>query len=447
MAPEQAAADPHVDHRADIYAVGALAYEMLTGQPPFTGDTPQSVLAAHVTVVPAPVTRYRGEVPAALAETVMRCLAKRPVDRWQSANEVLARLETFVTQEGTRAPLSGGKRRVIVVGLLALVVTMAGIVATVPSLRSLILGRQSSTISIAETQNPVAPPVRATDSRTSAVLPYWSLSALNLVLLLALAATLLALDPRGAAVRAFAVVLVLRGIVGVTATLGDGAPFAIARWAVPLDAASSTLLSGALAIFVLLYPKRRVWASRLLFGAIALVTFALAGIALAVPSAFGVFSSAPNGTLGVVSPGPFLWERAAYIGAIAGSAAILAVEHARLTRPALRRSVLLLGIALATFPIDVGATIVGLPSSVSRAALIAYGGAPAAALVVVSGAIALVVALVFAATELRHGDRRSAVGTLLACGIAAASGLAGARFGAAPTFAGSVSFVLRGLWR
>ncbi len=50
MAPEQAAADPHVDHRADLYAVGATAYEMLCGHPPFSGMSPQQVLAAHVTL-------------------------------------------------------------------------------------------------------------------------------------------------------------------------------------------------------------------------------------------------------------------------------------------------------------------------------------------------------------------------------------------------------------
>ena len=53
MAPEQAAADPHIDHRVDIYAVGAMGYELLTGAPPFTGQTSQEVLAAHVTQRPS----------------------------------------------------------------------------------------------------------------------------------------------------------------------------------------------------------------------------------------------------------------------------------------------------------------------------------------------------------------------------------------------------------
>src|SRR2546426_2498973 len=104
MAPEQAAADPNTDHRADIYAVGALAYEMLAGRPPFIGPSPQSVLAAHVTSQPDPVTKYRDSVPPALAALVMRCLAKHPADRFQTAGDVLEALEQMVTPSGGITP-------------------------------------------------------------------------------------------------------------------------------------------------------------------------------------------------------------------------------------------------------------------------------------------------------------------------------------------------------
>ncbi len=103
MAPEQAAADPHADHRCDIYAVGALGYEMLTGRPPFTGATPQHVLAAQVTEAPEPVTKRRAMVPSALAALVMRCLEKSPADRWQSAEELLPELEAMATPSGVQA--------------------------------------------------------------------------------------------------------------------------------------------------------------------------------------------------------------------------------------------------------------------------------------------------------------------------------------------------------
>ncbi len=56
MSPEQASGDPGMDHRVDIYAFGVMAYEMLTGQPPFTGRTPQAVLGAHMAALPEPVT-------------------------------------------------------------------------------------------------------------------------------------------------------------------------------------------------------------------------------------------------------------------------------------------------------------------------------------------------------------------------------------------------------
>ena len=74
MAPEQASAEPHIDQRADIYAVGVLAYELLTGRPPFTGATSQMILAAHVMETPKPVTDHRTAVPPVLGELVMKCL-------------------------------------------------------------------------------------------------------------------------------------------------------------------------------------------------------------------------------------------------------------------------------------------------------------------------------------------------------------------------------------
>jgi tetratricopeptide (TPR) repeat protein len=104
MAPEQAAADPHTDHRADIYAVGALAYEMLSGQPPFTGATPQAVMAMHVTETPEPVTRHRSTVSEGLNALVMRCLEKKAADRWQSAAELVPQLDAFTTPSGGLTP-------------------------------------------------------------------------------------------------------------------------------------------------------------------------------------------------------------------------------------------------------------------------------------------------------------------------------------------------------
>ena len=98
MSPEQAAGDPNLDHRADIYAVGVLAYEMITGHPPFTG-TPQSVMAAHVHAVP-PRIAPRPDMPPAMERMVMKCLAKAPADRYQSAAELLAEMNAVSTPSG-----------------------------------------------------------------------------------------------------------------------------------------------------------------------------------------------------------------------------------------------------------------------------------------------------------------------------------------------------------
>jgi Tol biopolymer transport system component len=106
MAPEQAAADPQIDHRADIYAVGVLAYELLTGRPPFIGPSSQAVLMAHMTQMPEPPSRDRPGIPPALDQAIMRCLAKHPADRWQSAEELLSALEMLTTPSGGTAPTS-----------------------------------------------------------------------------------------------------------------------------------------------------------------------------------------------------------------------------------------------------------------------------------------------------------------------------------------------------
>jgi tetratricopeptide (TPR) repeat protein len=94
MAPEQAAGDPQIDHRADIYSLGAMAYELLTGQAVFANRTPQRMLAAHMGETPKSVLELRPDTPLQLADLVMKCLAKEASDRPQDSTQVLLGLET-----------------------------------------------------------------------------------------------------------------------------------------------------------------------------------------------------------------------------------------------------------------------------------------------------------------------------------------------------------------
>jgi eukaryotic-like serine/threonine-protein kinase len=104
MSPEQAVAQRAVDGRSDLYAVGVMAYEMLTGAPPFTGPSPQAVLAAQVTQAPTRLGAIRADVPAPLADVIMQCLAKEPEQRPASAEALLAALEPFATPSGGTTP-------------------------------------------------------------------------------------------------------------------------------------------------------------------------------------------------------------------------------------------------------------------------------------------------------------------------------------------------------
>jgi eukaryotic-like serine/threonine-protein kinase len=107
MAPEQLAGDAAADHRIDIYAVGLLAYELLTGSSPFTGPSPRETLAAQLTRDPQPLHEVSPEVPRTLSALVMRCLAKDPAARPQRAEDILHELDAMTMPLGI-TPQSGG---------------------------------------------------------------------------------------------------------------------------------------------------------------------------------------------------------------------------------------------------------------------------------------------------------------------------------------------------
>ncbi len=103
MAPEQAAADPASDSRADLYSFGCMAYEMLAGRPPFVAKTPQKLLAAQMSETPEAIQTLRPDVPDVLAELVMRCLEKDADHRPQRAVDVVHVLETVTSGAGHAA--------------------------------------------------------------------------------------------------------------------------------------------------------------------------------------------------------------------------------------------------------------------------------------------------------------------------------------------------------
>src|SRR6266550_2706903 len=137
MAPEQAAGDPDIDGRADIYSLGITAYEMLSGTAPFAALGPREMLTARLTLPPPPLSTIRKDVPAGLERLIARCLAIDPADRPQTASALVEALEDPETLSGSFASapklmLHGTRVKRAVIGTLALIgaiVVSAGIYA------------------------------------------------------------------------------------------------------------------------------------------------------------------------------------------------------------------------------------------------------------------------------------------------------------------------------
>jgi len=94
MSPEQAAGEREIDGRSDLYSVGILGYQMLTGEPPFTATSTPAMLVKHISERPVPVEQRRADVPTDLARSIMTLLEKEPQNRFPNATALVAALDT-----------------------------------------------------------------------------------------------------------------------------------------------------------------------------------------------------------------------------------------------------------------------------------------------------------------------------------------------------------------
>ena len=142
MAPEQAAGDPDTDHRADIYAYGCVAYELLTGAPPFAYKQPHQLFAAHMKEAPVPVRTKRPDCPPELAGLIMKCLEKDPESRPQSARDLLRNFDTGTGRNTAEALLIRERPSMRQVAFGAAIVVVVAVAAAFGALR----GREAADI-------------------------------------------------------------------------------------------------------------------------------------------------------------------------------------------------------------------------------------------------------------------------------------------------------------
>jgi eukaryotic-like serine/threonine-protein kinase len=158
MSPEQAAGDGHLDRRSDIYSMGCVLYEMLAGEPPFTGRTPQAIMARRLTE-PVPPLRTLRDIPEPVEQAVTKALARSPADRFAAAKKFLEAL----TGARRARPQRRWNRQTLALG--ASVTLALAVVATV-----LAVGWQRPTV-LLDPGRIVVFPVRVSSAREATVAP------------------------------------------------------------------------------------------------------------------------------------------------------------------------------------------------------------------------------------------------------------------------------------